>query len=57
MVAGTDREVTPEQIGVLKTLKLALEIKKFMEDKRAQGETEYKVEDLYELVVKPVLNL
>ncbi len=52
-----ETQITSEQIGVLKTLKLALEIKKFMEDKRAQGETEYKVGDLYEQVVKPVLNL
>lgn len=49
--------VTPEQIGLVKTLKLALEIKKFKEKKEAEGLDTYKVEELYEEVVKPIKNL
>ncbi|WP_286904434.1 addiction module toxin RelE [Clostridium sp. UBA1652] len=52
-----ERKVTPEQIGLVKTLKLALEIKKFKEKKEAEGLDTYKVEELYEEVVKPIKNL
>lgn len=52
-----ERKVTPEQIGLVKTLKLALEIKKFKEKKEAEGLDTYKVEELYEEVVRPIKNL
>lgn len=49
--------VSPEQVGVLKMLKLAMEIKKFEEGIKVKGETEYTIGELYEKVVAPVLNL
>jgi hypothetical protein len=49
--------ITPEQIGIFKVLKLAVEIKKFSEEKIAQGETEYTLGELYDRVVAPVLKL
>lgn len=59
MTAGTEskRTVSPEQVGVLKMLKLAMEIKKFEEGIKAKGETKYSVQELYEKAVAPVLNL
>ena len=56
--AGTTWEsITSEQVGLLKTLKLAMEIKKFMEGKIDQGETTYSVQELFDSVVRPVLKL
>lgn len=49
--------VSPEQVGVLKVLKLAMEIKKFEEGVKAKGETKYGVMELYEKVVAPVIKL
>lgn len=51
------RTVSPEQVGVLKVLKLAMEIKKFEEEIKAKGETKYSVQELYEKAAAPVLNL
>jgi hypothetical protein len=51
------KKITPEHIGVLKLLKLAMEIKKFKRERIAQGETQYNVMDMYEKIVAPVLNL
>ncbi|MFT9496358.1 hypothetical protein [Anaerosolibacter sp.] len=51
------RTVTPEEIGVVKILKLALELKKFEEEKLSKGETKYSPIDLYEKVIKPVVVL
>lgn len=50
-------EVTAEQIGLIKTLKIAMEIEKFIQGKIDQGETEYRVGELYDTAVKPVLYL
>ncbi|MCT4584039.1 MAG: addiction module toxin RelE [Peptostreptococcaceae bacterium] len=58
MIADTDFEkINLEHIGIVKTLKVALEIKKFMEDKKANGETKYSPVDLYKNVVKPIKDL
>lgn len=51
------KKVTPEQIGVLKVLKLATEIKKFAQAKKEQGETSYTVGELYDKVIKPIMDL
>lgn len=51
------RTVTPEQVGVLKTLRLAMDIKKFMQEKISQGETKYDVKELYDTVIAPVFKL
>lgn len=52
-----DIKITPEQIGALKVMKLAIEIKKFKEDLRAKGETQYKLGDYYKEVIAPILEL
>lgn len=50
-------KISLEQIGVLKLLKISMEIKKFMEEKSRNGETQYKVMELYEQAVKPIMEL
>lgn len=50
-------KITPEQVGVVKVMKLAMEIKKFEKDIIAKGETKYSVGELYEKVVAPIVNL
>ncbi|HWP96439.1 MAG TPA: addiction module toxin RelE [Syntrophomonadaceae bacterium] len=52
-----ERHITSEQIGVVKLLKLAMEIKKYIEEKIAQGETKYSPLEMYKEVVHPVLRL
>lgn len=49
--------ISLEQVGVLKLLKIAIEIKKFGSDLKIKGETKYDVMDLYNVAVAPVLNL
>jgi hypothetical protein len=49
--------ITPEEIGVLKVLKLALEVKKFEEEIKAQGKTTYNAMELVEKVIEPIINL
>ncbi|WP_347133976.1 addiction module toxin RelE [[Clostridium] symbiosum] len=50
------RPVTSEQVGALKVLKLALEIKKF-EDKLPEGKYKYSANDLFEKAIKPIIEL
>jgi hypothetical protein len=50
-------KIDSEQIGVIKLMKLAMEIKKFEKDILAKGETKYSIGDIYEQVVEPVLKL
>lgn len=52
-----EKNITSEQIGVIKLLKIAMEIKKYMKEKIAQGETKYSPVDMYEEVVHPILKL
>lgn len=52
-----ETKITPEQIGALKVMKLAIDIKKFEEDLKANGETKYNAMEFYEKVIAPVLNL
>lgn len=52
-----NKTITPEQVGVLKLMKLALEIKYFNKRLRDAGEKEYKLMDLYNEVVQPIINL
>lgn len=49
--------ISPEEVGIAKVLKAAVEIKKFSEEKRANGEKEYKLTDLYDAVIKPIRDL
>lgn len=50
-------KITPEQIGALKVMKLAMEYKKFEEELRARGKTSYNAMEFYEKVVAPIINL
>jgi len=52
-----EKNITSEQIGVVKLLKIALEIKKYIDDKIAQGENTYSPADMYEEVVRPIFKL
>lgn len=51
-----EKNITPEQIGVLKMLKIAMTVKSFNEDKLSKGETTYKIDELFK-VVEPIKNL
>jgi len=50
-------QVSQEQVGVLKVMKLAVDIKKWQEDLREKGQKEYKFIELYSQVVEPILKL
>lgn len=50
-------EVTPEQVGVLKLLKLAVETEKFMKALEAEGRDKYTIGEYHEKVYAPVMNL
>ena len=49
--------ISSEEVGVLKLMKISMEYKKFDEEKKAQGETKYSIGELYEKVMAPILNL
>lgn len=49
--------ISSEQIGVLKLMKIAMEYKKFEEEIKAKGETTYSIGELYKKVIAPILNL
>lgn len=57
MVAPKMFEVTSEEVGVLKLLKLAVEMSKFSEAIEAEGRTEYTIGELADKVVTPILKL
>jgi len=57
MVGPNMFEVTSEQVGVLKTLKIAIETKKFIEALRAEGQTEYTIGEYLNKVVLPITRL
>lgn len=51
------RPVTLEQVGALKVLKIAIEIKKFRDGKRTEGISEVGGMEFFETVVKPIIDL
>lgn len=57
MVGPDMKEVTPEQVGVLKLLKIAVETKKFMDDLAAEGRTQYTIGEYIDKVVLPITRL
>lgn len=57
MVSEEMEQVSEEQVGVLKLLKLAVESKKFHQDLKAEGRTQYTAGELIDKVVSPVLRL
>lgn len=56
MVRGTDK-ITSEQIGILKSMKIAIETKKFKDELIAEGRTEYTIREYMERVVLPIIKL
>lgn len=57
MVGPDMREVSSEAVGVLKTLKIAMETKKFTERLRAEGREQYTVGEYLDTVVLPIIRL
>ena len=50
-------EVTPEQVGILKALKIAVEYEKFLHKLEVEGRSEYTMGELADEVVIPVWKL
>lgn len=57
MVGRDMRTVTPEEVGVFKLLKLAVEYDAFLNKLEAEGRTKYKIGELVDDVILPVTNL
>jgi len=57
MVGPDMKEVTAEEIGVLKVLKIAIESKKFSERLEEEGREKYTVQEYLETVVWPIVKL
>lgn len=57
MVGPDMKEITAEQIGVLKVLKIAVETKKFMEALKSEGQTQYTLGEYLDKVVLPITRL
>lgn len=57
MVGPDMCKVTPEQVGILKLLKIAAETRKFMEGLKAEGRTEYRIGEYMDRVVLPITSL
>lgn len=57
-VAGPEvQKITPEQIGVFKTLKIAIELDKFLRRLEAEGRKQYTIGELFDEVFFPVWKL
>lgn len=56
MVSEKMSQVSEEEVGVLKMLKLSIEIKRFQEDARESGRSSYNLEELYK-ILEPFLRL
>lgn len=52
-----ERKITEEQVGVLKVMKIAVAIRDFYDQKRAAGESQYEIKELYEKVIEPIKKL
>lgn len=57
MVSPDMREVTSEEVGVLKLLKIAVETNKFMEALKAEGRSQYTIGEYADKVVIPIMKL
>lgn len=57
MVGPDMMRVSPEEVGVLKLLKLAVEYDAFLKKLDAEGRTTYKIGELIDEVISPVINL
>lgn len=52
-----ERNITAEQVGVLKVMKIAVAIKDFYDQKRAAGESSYELGELYKNAIEPIQKL
>ena len=50
-------EVTSEQVGILKLMKLAVETDRFMQQLKTEGREQYSIGEYIEKVYNPVMNL
>lgn len=50
-------KVTPERIGVLKLIRIAVAYSDFEARKAEQGQTSYKIQELYDEVIGPILGM
>ncbi len=57
MVGEDMREITSEQVGVLKALKIALETRKFMQTLKAEGRAQYTIGEYVDKVFGPIMRL
>lgn len=57
MVGPDMKEVTPEEVGVLKLLKLAVEYNAFLKKLEAEGRGKYTFGELIDEVILPITNL
>lgn len=57
MVGPDMKEVSPEEVGVLKLLKLAVEYEAFLKKLEAEGRDKYNYGELIDEVILPVTNL
>lgn len=57
MVGPDIKKVTPEEVGVLKLLKLAVEYNAFLKKLESQGRTTYNYGELIDEVILPITNL
>ena len=48
-------EVTPEQVGILKAMKIAVEYEKFLQKLEAEDRSDYSIGELADEVILPVL--
>lgn len=57
MVGPDMKKVTPEEVGVLKLLKLAVEYNAFLRKLESEGRTKYNYGELIDEVILPITNL
>lgn len=57
MVGPDMKKVTPEEVGVLKLLKLAVEYNAFLRKLESEGRTKYTYGELIDEVILPITNL
>lgn len=57
MVGPDMKQVTPEEVGVLKLMKIAVETKKFMDRLKEEGRERYTVGEYIDAVVLPIIKL
>lgn len=57
MTPSSSKKISSEELGVLKVMKLAVALKKFYKQKKLEGNKDVTIKDLYEEVIRPIVNL